>query len=109
MSRILLVDDEPSVLFTLSQLLKSRGIDVLSVVAPIMDTETLRRQMGARGLSPSGLMHPGEVVRRALSHLSAGPTCAFPTGFDGPPEMLETARRERVLAVTAATKMFFGD
>jgi hypothetical protein len=66
--------------------------------------------MRSRGLDPAGLIAPDDVVRRALATLPYGPTCTFSSGFDAAsPEVLAENRRQRVLAVSQATKMFFGD
>jgi short-subunit dehydrogenase len=90
--------------------LKHRGIDVLSVVAPAMDTPTLRRVVSARNMNPTGLVDPQDVARQALAELPRGPTCVFPSGFDADaPQVIEEKRRQRVLAVSAATRMFFGE
>jgi uncharacterized protein len=92
--------------------LKSSGINVLSVVAPAMNTETLQTVMRARGLEPGGpgFVEPGEVALKALSQLPHGPTCVFSSGFDPVgPEELADMRRKRVLAVAEATKIFFGE
>ena len=90
--------------------LQPHGIDVLSVVAPAMNTETLQKVMRSRGLNPAGLIAPGDVVRKALASLPEGPTCIFSSGFDAAaPEVLAQNRRQRVLAVSEATRIFFGD
>jgi len=90
--------------------LQPHGIDVLSVVAPAMNTETLQKVMSARGLDATGLVAPGDVVRKALASLPHGPTCIFNSGFDAAaPEVIAQNRRQRVLAVSEATRMFFGD
>jgi uncharacterized protein len=90
--------------------LQPHGIDVLSVVAPAMNTETLQKVMRSRGLDPTGLSEPRDVVRKALATLPDGPTCIFSSGFDAAsPEVLAQNRRQRVLAVSQATRMFFGD
>lgn len=90
--------------------LKPHGIDVLSVVAPAMNTETLQKVMRARGLDPAGLVEPRDVVQKALAQLPHGPACIFSSGFDAVgPDVLAENRRKRVLAVSEATRMFFGD
>jgi short-subunit dehydrogenase len=90
--------------------LQPHGIDVLSVVAPAMNTETLQKVMRSRGLDATGLLAPGDVVRQALATLPNGPTCIFSSGFDAAtPEVLAESRRQRVVAVSQATRMFFGD
>jgi short-subunit dehydrogenase len=92
--------------------LKPMGIDVLSVVAPAMNTETLQKVMRARGLEPGGpgFVEPEEVALKALSQLPDGPTCVFSSGFDPVgPEELADMRRKRVLALNEATKIFFGE
>jgi short-subunit dehydrogenase len=90
--------------------LKPRGIDVLSVVAPAMNTETLQRVTRARGIEPAGLIEPDAVARSALTQLPQGPACVFSSGFDlvGPDELAQN-RRQRVIAVSEATRMFYGE
>jgi uncharacterized protein len=90
--------------------LKPRGIDVLDVVAPSMNTETLQRVVSARGLQVSGLLEPKDAVRRALAELPVGPACVFDCGFDiVGPEVLAENRRQRVIAVSEATRTFYGE
>jgi len=90
--------------------LKPRGIDVLDVVAPSMNTETLQRVVSARGLKVSGLLEPKDAVRRVLAELPLGPACVFDCGFDiVGPEVLAENRRQRVIAVSEATRTFYGE
>ncbi len=91
---------------------KHRGIDVLNVLGPAMDTPALRRVVGDRleeGLIPD-VYDPAEVVRTALEQLPEGPCVVFPVG----PEKstwreVMAARRARAAASAAATGAIFGN
>ncbi len=88
--------------------LRKYGVDVLSVAAPAMDTPVLRAALAAKNLQPQGVYDPKEVVRTALQYLPVGPTYVFPLGPHESAEVLNDARRARLLAVTEFTKAFFG-
>lgn len=91
---------------------KSAGVDVLSVVAPLIDTPTLRRAIGGReGVDNMPNILPSEeVVRIALEQLPIGPCYVFPVG---PEEFtaaqVTEARRERVKQVIEITNIIFGE
>lgn len=87
-----------------------KGVEVLAVVAPAMDTPSLRALLARRGLTVPGLHEPDAVARAALERLGDGPTIIFPFGPDAPQaEALEQARRARALAMVEASKMFLGE
>jgi len=88
--------------------LRKFGIDVLSVAAPAMDTPVLRAALAAKNLEPQGIYDPKEVVRIALQYLPIGPTYVFPLGPHESADVLNEARRARLLGVTEITKAFFG-
>lgn len=92
--------------------MKGSGIDVLSVVAPLIDTPTLRRGFGG-GEPPPGLPHifsAREVVRTALEQLPIGPCYVFPAGPEqDTAEAVTAARRQRVASVMEISRKIFGD
>ena len=88
--------------------LKPLGVDVLSVVAPLMHTPTLQRTLGDLVDKIPGVMHADEVVRTALEQLDTGPLYIFPTGIPGDdPEALMAARRGRIDNVLQLAKAMF--
>lgn len=90
--------------------LKPYGIDVLAGVCPAMNTPTLQTTLAAHNLTVPGLYDPDEVVAALLARLPDGPTHIFAFGPDAPmTTTIEKARRDRVAAVSEASKMFFGD
>jgi uncharacterized protein len=88
--------------------LRKFGVDVLSVAAPAMDTPVLRAALAAKNLKPQGVYDPKDVVRIALEYLPTGPTYVFPLGPHESADVLNEARRTRLLAVAEITKTFFG-
>jgi uncharacterized protein len=88
--------------------LRNFGVDVLSVAAPAMDTPVLRAALAAKNLKPQGVYDPKDVVRIALEYLPTGPTYVFPLGPHESADVLNEARRTRLLAVAEITKAFFG-
>lgn len=88
--------------------LRKFGVDVLSVAAPAMDTPVLRAALAAKNLKPQGVYDPKDVVRIALEYLPTGPTYVFPLGPHESADVLNEARRTRLLAVAEITKAFFG-
>lgn len=91
---------------------RSKGVDVLNVAAPVMDTPALRRVAGDRvdsGQIPN-VFAPRDAVRMALEALPEGPCLTFPAG----PERdnwreLMAQRRARALATGAAVAGVFGN
>jgi uncharacterized protein len=87
-----------------------RGINVLSVVSPAMDTPSLQTLLSRRGLEVPGLFDPAVVALTALDRLASGPTLIFPFGPDAPmAAQIEKARCARVVTMIEASKMFFGE
>lgn len=90
--------------------LRSKGVDVLSIVAPAMNTPSLQTLLGKRGLKVPGLFEAQDVVRVALERLPEGPTVIFPFGPDAANAAdVEKARRARAESMIEAVKMFFGE
>jgi short-subunit dehydrogenase len=80
------------------------GIDVLSVLAPAMDTPTFRRGIEGTNFDPAWAYDPAEVARAALSHLPHGPMLVFDFGPDLPKlDRIRADRRERLAIMTAFT------
>lgn len=89
---------------------REMGIDVLSVVAPAMNTPSLQALLARRGLEVSGLYQPEDVVREAIRRLPSGPTLIFPFGPDAPQAgAIEAARCARASTMAEASRMFFGE
>jgi uncharacterized protein len=88
--------------------LRDYGVDVLSVAAPAMNTPVLRAVLAAKNLKPDGVYDPKDVVRIALQYLPTGPTYVFPLDPGEDAEVVNAARRARLLTVTEITKGFFG-
>jgi len=89
--------------------LKPHDIDVLCVLAPLMDTPCYRRNTEGTGflMDPSAAFDPFDVSRDALEWLPHGPLLMYPGapgGEDMRPEMSE--RRARVEAVMALGSSF---
>lgn len=90
--------------------LGSRGVDVLSVVAPAMNTPSLQTLLARRGLKVPGLSEAQDVARVALERLAHGPTVIFPFGPDAAnAAAIEKARRARAESMVEMAKMFFGE
>jgi short-subunit dehydrogenase len=90
--------------------LRPRGINVLGVVAPAMNTPSLQTLLDKRALKVPGLFEPQDVVHTALERLADGPTVIFPFGPDAPDAAaFEKARRTRAESMIEAAKMFFGE
>jgi short-subunit dehydrogenase len=90
--------------------LGSRGVDVLSVVAPAMNTPSLQTLLARRGLKVPGLSEAEEVARVALERLADGPTVIFPFGPDASnAAAIEKARRARAESMVEMAKLFFGE
>jgi len=88
--------------------LHPQGIDVLSVIAPLINTPTLQRGFGGKDMSGKipGMFEPDEVVRIALEQLPIGPAYVFPAGTEAEnAEQVTAARRQRLDAVTELAKM----
>ncbi|HEY8386855.1 MAG TPA: SDR family NAD(P)-dependent oxidoreductase [Porticoccaceae bacterium] len=86
---------------------RPHGLDVLNVLAPAMDTPSLRRAAGAMidaGMFPD-LYQPEEVVRMALEALPDGPCLVFPvdTEKDTWQEVM-VARRTRAATAGQASR-----
>lgn len=90
----------------------SRGIDVINVAAPAMDTPNLRRVAGDRieqGLIPD-VFDPAEIVRKALESLPEGPCVLFPAGPEKENwQQLQAARTARAAASARHVAAIFGD
>lgn len=86
--------------------LKPYGIDVISAIAPAMDTPSLRKILNGREIP--GVYDPVSVARTVIERLGNGPCYAF--GAD-PVEaaQITDSRRKRVEMVSNMTKMFFGE
>jgi short-subunit dehydrogenase len=88
--------------------LKPHGIDVVTAVAPPMDTPSLRRVLGERKLP--GIYEPLDVVRTVIGTLGAGPAVLFGFGPDAAEaDEIVAKRRKRLETVSAMTKMFFDE
>ncbi len=86
--------------------LKSSGVDVIGIAAPIMETPSLRNTVGDRVIP--GIFAPEDVVRTALERLPTG--ASFVYAFGQPPEESErqtAARRDRILEVEKFSAAFF--
>lgn len=86
-----------------------RGIDVIAVCAPLMDTPTLRRTV-PEGFDLSQACDPSHVTHNALAGLQAGePLQIIP---DGPDQDLqpavEAARKARLIGFVEFNKQFAG-
>lgn len=68
-------------------------IDVLGVIAPGMDTPTLRRLLAGKEVDTDALYRPDDVAHMALSQLGVEPLVAFAAGPE--PEAFLEAARER--------------
>ena len=91
--------------------LQPSGVDVLYAALGTTDTPEFRRFLAAKNLPlVDGLADPDEVAAVVLDHLSRGPLMNW--GQDdadaGRLPQSAAARRERVLAITAATARIFG-
>jgi uncharacterized protein len=88
--------------------LKPHGVDVISAVAPAMDTPSLKRLLDGREIP--GLFDPAAVARTMIERLGKEPChiFAFGPGADEA-EQVAQARRKRVETVSAMSKMFFGE
>ena len=62
--------------------LRGAGIDVIGIAAPLMDTPTLRSQLGAAQIP--GIFAPEDVARDTLRRLPEG--CSYIYAFGEPPE-----------------------
>lgn len=90
--------------------LRPRGIDVLSVVSPAMDTPSLQTLLARNSLNIPGLYKPEDVVRTAIERLPDGPTVIFAFGPDAPSAAAtEKARHDRAVTMLEMSKMFFGE
>jgi len=86
--------------------LRHDGVDVIGIAAPIMETPSLRRTLGA--MSIPGILDPAEVVRTTLHRLPAG--CSYVYAFNEPEaesERQTQLRRQRVLEVEKITMQLF--
>lgn len=90
--------------------LKPSGVDVLSVVAPLINTPTLQRGLGGKsGGEIPGMFEADEVVETALRQLANGPCYIFPAGPEADrAEEVAVQRRERVQAVARISEAMFG-
>ncbi len=86
---------------------RGKGVDVIGIAAPIMETPTLRETLGTMVIP--GIYQAADVARTALERLpDRGPCYVYP--LDPSPveaERQSDARRERVLAVEAITASLF--
>lgn len=92
--------------------LNPKGVSVLSVVAPLIDTPTLRRGFGDRPIPNNlpSMFSAHDVVRTALEELPKGPCYIFPAGPEqNTAAQVTVARRERVEAVMNIAKQIFGE
>lgn len=88
--------------------LRSSGVDVIGIAAPIMETPSLRNTVGDRAIP--GIFAAWEVVRTALERLPTGASYVY--AFGHPPEESErqtALRRERILEVEKFSAAFFAD
>ncbi len=86
--------------------LREAGVDVIGVAAPIMETPTLRRQLGEKAIP--GMFPAEDVAREALARLPQG--CGLIYAFGQPWEETErqtAERRDRVLRMEALTAALF--
>jgi short-subunit dehydrogenase len=82
--------------------LRHFGIDVLSVLAPAMDTPAFRRSTEGTGflIDPSMCFDPSQVVRESLDWLPHGPLLIYPSTKDA--EDMRPLMAERKAKVEAA-------
>ncbi len=86
------------------------GVDVLSGVCPVMDTPSLQRLLARHDLKVPGIYDPEQVVATLLATLPYGPIHIFPFGPEADlAAQIEQARRQRVVTMTEASKMIFGE
>jgi short-subunit dehydrogenase len=89
---------------------KPRGVDVLNVVAPLINTPKLRQGFG-EDMDVSRLpamVEPDELVRIALEQLPEGPCYIFPAGpEEGIAGEVTERRRARVEAATEIARAMF--
>jgi short-subunit dehydrogenase len=86
--------------------MRSSGVDVIGIAAPVMETPSLRRILGE--LVIPGIVPAADVARLALERLGTVPSYVY--AFGEPPEASEQqteARHQRVLAVEAISAAFF--
>jgi short-subunit dehydrogenase len=91
---------------------KPRGVDVLNVVAPLINTPTLQRGLGGRDISGKlpWLFEPIDVVQTALQQLAIGPCYVFPAGPEADnAEAVTDQRRARVKEVSKIAELIFGN
>jgi short-subunit dehydrogenase len=81
------------------------GIDVLGVLAPAIDTPTLRRGVDGTSFDLSQALDAGAVASAALAHLPDGPLLCPAIGPDAlNMERIQRERRERVLMMAEWTR-----
>ena len=86
--------------------MRSSGVDVIGIAAPVMETPSLRRILGE--LVIPGIVPAADVARLALERLGTVPSYVY--AFGEPPEASEQqteARHQRVLVVEAISAAFF--
>jgi len=85
------------------------GVDVIAVVAPTMDTPTLRRGPAGNKLAPEDCFSAADVSHEALARLGTDPTIVFAGMVSGPTTTeIEQERRRRVEGYRAWAKTFLG-
>lgn len=92
--------------------LRGHGVDVLSINLNVTDTPNLHRILAKTGMAmPTDLASPDEVAELALARLPFGPVHNWGLGDDeaGYAPTSAAGRRERVLAMDAATSRMYGD
>lgn len=92
--------------------LRPHGVDVLSMVLGVTDTPNLHRIAAKTGMPvPEERASPDAVADMALARLPHGPVHNWGLADDEPGYAVTSAagRRERVLAVDAATARFYGE
>ena len=88
--------------------LQESHVEVLSVLAPAMDTPTFRRGVEGTDYDVSLAFDPKLVVTEALAHLPHGPLLIFPYGPNGADQDMPTRiRKERVLEMAEIGKSLF--
>lgn len=86
--------------------LKPHGVDVISAIAPAMDTPFLRQILNGREMP--GVFDPVTVAHTVIERLGDGPCYAF--GADAAEaEQITDSRRKRVEMVSNMIKMFWGE
>ena len=86
--------------------LRDARVHVIGIAAPIMETSTLRRQLGAKTIS--GMFPAEDVAREALTRLPQGCGLIYAMGEPWTETERQTAaRRDRVLQMESLTAALF--